>query len=132
QEIAFEQYVKTINVEANLAVEIGKTVIYPAANRYLGQLAETAIRLKELGVSCENPVLSKVAALTSDLVSTLDKLDALRSGEHSDEIEVEAVKCRDEIIPAIGEVRAVADALEGLVADDLWPLPTYQEMLFIK
>lgn len=40
--------------------------------------------------------------------------------------------CRDELVPAMQHVRAIADALEGIVADDLWPLPTYQEMLFIK
>jgi glutamine synthetase len=39
---------------------------------------------------------------------------------------------RDQIIPAMGAVRSVADKLERIVADDLWPLPKYSEMLFIK
>jgi glutamine synthetase len=43
-----------------------------------------------------------------------------------------AKHARDAIVPAMSQVRTAADRLEGLVADDLWPLPTYRELLFIK
>ena len=52
--------------------------------------------------------------------------DAPRTEGHD-----EAAYCRDVILPAMSAVREAADTLEGLVADDLWPLPTYQEMLYI-
>jgi len=44
----------------------------------------------------------------------------------------EAKYCRDKILPTMLAVRTAADQLEGVVADDLWPLPTYQEMLFVR
>ena len=53
-------------------------------------------------------------------------------GNASGSVANHAKHYRDEVIPAMGEVRSVADALEMIVSDDLWPLPTYQEMLFIK
>lgn len=131
QEIATEQYVKTINVEANLAVEIAKTIIYPAAVRYQGQLADTCVKLKAAGVDSDTRVLCRVSELTNSLVDSIDKLESVR-GVHGDSTTDHARQMREEVIPAINAVRAAADALEGVVADDLWPLPTYQEMLFIK
>lgn len=132
QEIAFEQYVKTINVEANLAAEIGKTIIYPAAIRYQKELAETGVMLKELDLPPDLTILSKITAFIHELAAGIEHLDSVRELDGECDIEVQAIKCRDAIIPAIARVRAASDALEGVVADDLWPLPTYQEMLFIK
>lgn len=51
--------------------------------------------------------------------------------EHAEGSLAEATQARDVLLPAMAAVRAAADALEGVVADDLWPLPTYQEMLYI-
>lgn len=132
EEIAFEQYVKTVNVEANLVAEIGKTIIYPAAARYLGQLADTAAKLKAAGVEADVSVLKRVAGLSNELLAAISKLEAAHSAEVCGGVAAEAKHYRDAVIPALTEVRTAADALEGVVADDLWPLPTYQEMLFIK
>jgi glutamine synthetase len=57
-----------------------------------------------------------------ELISHAHPSDKLKAAKH----------CRDDVLPAMLEVRRSVDALEGIVADDLWPLPTYQEMLFIK
>ncbi|MEI8233564.1 MAG: glutamine synthetase III [Verrucomicrobiota bacterium] len=132
EEIAFEQYIKSVNVEANLTAEIGKTVIYPAAVRYQGELADTAAKLKAAGVEADVTVLNKVTGLVKGLLAALTKLETAHAKEVSGNVEKVARYYLDSIIPAMEEVRAAADALEGLVADDLWPLPTYQEMLFIK
>ena len=131
REIATEQYIKTINVEANLAIEIAKTIIYPAAVRYQGQLADAASKLKGAGVEADNRILCRVTELVNNLVSAVDALEAARE-HHEEDVYEHAKYARDVLIPAINAVRAAADALEGVVADDLWPLPTYQEMLFIK
>jgi glutamine synthetase len=61
-------------------------------------------------------------------IATLEK----EVGHHSGSLTDEAKHCCYKILPAMNEVRSYADKLEGIVADDLWPLPTYQEMLFIK
>ena len=132
EEIAFEQYVKTVNVEANLVIEIGKTVIYPAAVRYLGELAKTAANLKAAGVEADVTVITEVSALAKGLLAAISKLECVHGHETSGGVQDHAKHYLKEVIPAILEVRTTADALEGLVADDLWPLPTYQEMLFIK
>ncbi len=132
-EIAYEQYVKTIRVEANLMIEIARTIIYPAAARYQGELATTAVQLKAAGVGPDTSVLHKVNALVGDLLDGIAQLEKANDGLcREEEIEHQAHYAHQEIIPAIEKVRTASDALEGIVADDLWLLPTYQEMLFIK
>ncbi len=131
REIAFEQYAKTINVEANLVLEMTKTIIYPAGDRYLGQLADTAAKLKLAGLEPNKTLLERTQVLVTRLVEGIAKLEAAHSVEHHCP-EEEAIHSQQVIIPAMVAVREAADALEGVVADDLWPLPTYQEMLFIK
>lgn len=132
REIAFEQYVKTINVEANLAAEIGKTIIYPAAIRYQRELAESCAKTREIGLEPDLTIVSRVARLIHELAAGIEHLDSVRHLDEECDSEAQAATCRDAIIPAIARVRAASDALEEFVADDLWPLPTYQEMLFIK
>ena len=132
EEIAFEQYVKTVNVEANLATEIAKTIIYPAAVRYQGQLADTVAKVKAAGLEADTTVLAQVTGLAKDLLAAISTLECAHAQEVSGGIHAEAKHYRDAVIPALGSVRAAADALEAVIADDLWPLPTYQEMLFIK
>ncbi len=133
--IYFEQFVLTLNVEANLTYEIAKTTIYPAAMRYQSELASAAANCKAAGIQFETSVLVKVTALIQSLLAKLDELEVLlpHGGGHgvSDPKEA-AMHAAHHIRPAINAVRAVVDTLEGVVADDFWPLPTYQEMLFIK
>ncbi len=132
EEIGFEQYVKTVNVEANLVVEIAKTTIYPAAVRYQSELADSAAKTKAAGVEADTTVLAQVATLSKELLASVSKLECVHAQEVAGGLKAEAAHYRDAVIPALAEVRAAADALEAVVADDLWPLPTYQEMLFIK
>ena len=61
----------------------------------------------------------------------MSALDAAITAAHDHEGLAEATYLRDVVLVAMTEVRTAADSLEGLVADDLWPLPTYQEMLYI-
>ena len=100
------------------------------AIRYQGQLADTATKLKELGLEPETTALNQVSILTRNLVAALEKLDTAHAVEHGCAAE-HACHSLKAIVPAMAEVRAAADALEGIIADDLWPLPTYQEMLYI-
>jgi glutamine synthetase len=61
----------------------------------------------------------------------LAALGAAIAGGTGHDVHSEAIYARDALLPAIDAVRTAADSLEGVVADDLWPLPTYQEMLHI-
>ena len=134
-EIFLENYKKTINIESQLTIQIASRMILPAALRYQSQVAEAMGHLKGAGVT----VPKTQAALLTDLVQAIDELqgatDKLSAAveEHNEGDSLAHAKhARDAIIPAMNAVRVAGDRLEGLVADDLWPLPTYQEMLFVK
>ena len=130
-EIALEQYVLSIDVEAALALEIATTQVLPAAIRYQTELAINVSSLLAAGVGADTSVLDEVTGLLGELRSGIGDLrTALREADHSSE-EKRARHSQEATMPAMAAVRASADALEGIVADDLWPLPTYQEMLFI-
>jgi len=127
-----EQYVLAIDVEAKLVISMAKTIIYPAAVRYLSELSGAIANLKQIGIALEQETAEKVAVLTksmtdmvSKLADALDKHDFATPEEH---MQYSAQTIR----PLMDKVREYADALEGEVADDFWPLPTYQEMLFVK
>ena len=131
-EIYAEQYILAIEVEAKLVVSMAKTGIYPAAIKYLSELSSTISNLKNNGVELDNERLVQIAALLKSMMEAVDKLsnaiaqhDFLTPEEHMQ-------FCAKTIRPFMDEVRHYADALEGEIADELWPYPTYQEMLFIK
>ncbi len=131
-DIYLEQYIKTVAVEANLTLEMARTLIFPAAIRYQNELASTCANLRMLDYEFDTDTLDKMTELVKSLqdgVMTLEKILADGPG-HS--LQEEASYFCKEACPAMLQVRKYADELEGWVADDLWPLPTYQEMLFIK
>jgi glutamine synthetase len=130
-EVYLEQYMLSVTVEARQTAEMAKTVILPAALRYQGELAGIASNLKNVGVSSEGGPLGEVTDRIGDLNAAIAGLEAALSGHGGHSTLEEARYACDTLIPAMGAVRGAADALEHLVADDLWPLPTYQEMLFI-
>lgn len=130
-EIYLEQYVKTVNVEAKLVTKIGKTQILPAALRYQHSLAEGIVAAKAAGLSTSTSLANEVTALITKLEENLGVLAAAEA-HSSASLLAECQHLRDKVLPAMLAVRSAADALEGVVADDLWPLPTYQEMLFIR
>ncbi|MBC2717363.1 MAG: glutamine synthetase type III [Desulfobacteraceae bacterium] len=130
-ETYLEQYNLKIEVEARTAAEMANTIIYPAAVRYQTELADSCLKMKELGVDYEDTALKETAGLIKDLkagIKTLEDLIAHKGDEALDE----AITCCEQTLPAMLKLREIADKLEGIVADDLWPLPTYQEMLFIR
>jgi glutamine synthetase len=129
-EIGLEQYVLTIGVEARLTLEVGGTAILPAAIRYQTELAQNVSALNAAGVEPDRSALETLSTHVADLRSGLQTLKTALAADAGD-AQAEAVHARDALLPAMTEVRAAADALEELVADDLWPLPTYQEMLYI-
>jgi len=131
-EVYAEQYLQVIEMEAKLVISMAKTMIYPAAFRYLSELSVTIANLKEIGIDLEKESAEKVAALIKLMMDTLSKLDAALSKHDFGSIEEHMQYSAKTLRPMMDKVREYADALEGEVADDLWPLPKYQEMLFIK
>ena len=131
EEIYLEQYCKTIMTEAHLVVRMAKTIIFPAAMRYQSELAAACANLKAIGHDYKMVTLEDVTSKLRDLQAKVADLEKVM--EHSADSTLEEAKylCGT-LLPAMGEVRSLADALEAVVADDLWSLPSYQEMLFIR
>jgi glutamine synthetase len=129
-EVRLEMYALTIAVEAKLALELGSTVILPAAVRYQTELAQNVAALKKAGMAPDMTMLEAVSTPISELTAALA---ALKAGltEHGGDSAAEEAAHAQSLLPKMDAVRAAADTLEGIVADDLWPLPTYQEMLYI-
>ncbi|WP_426572065.1 glutamine synthetase III [Aquihabitans sp. McL0605] len=130
-EIAMEQYALSISVEAKSMAEIATTSILPAATRYQTELATNVASLVAVGVEADTSTLDEVSALIADLRTGIASLKAALGADVGGSVEDEATHAGKDLLPAMVAVRTAADALEHLVADDLWPLPTYEEMLFI-
>ncbi len=123
-EVFTEQYAVKLNIEAETAAQIARTMLLPAAVRHLNELKATGL----------DELVEEVEPLVKEFQFAIVKLeDANLSDNQPDSSAMKwAVYMRDTVIPAMDDVRDVADRLEKLVADDLWPLPKYSEMLFIK
>lgn len=130
-ETYLEQYVMKVDVEAKAVVEMANTIIYPAAVRYQTELADNALKVKELEIASDDSALKEIAALIKELKGGIAALEAHMEQEETDAL-AEAKHCCSNILPAMLDIRETADKLEGIIADDLWVLPTYQEMLFIR
>jgi glutamine synthetase len=122
-EVWVEQYVIRANIEAETTQSIAKTMILPAALRYLALINESG---------AADGVAGEARDGLGELGSALAELEAANAyPEDLEGLEL-AERARDRQIAAMGAVREAADRLEKVVADDLWPLPKYEEMLFIK
>lgn len=127
-----EQYILAIEVEAKLTVSMAKTIIYPAAVRYLSELSTAIANSKAIGIELSAEAAEKVASLIQLMLDNVSKLSDAMSKHDFVSLEDHMQYCAQTIRPFMDNVREYADALEGEVADDFWPLPTYQEMLFVK
>jgi glutamine synthetase len=108
--------------------------ILPAAFDYQTRVAKSVAAVKAAGgKSVEGKkALDEMTTLTDDLKRRTDKLEKALAHEGNGASTKHAKHYRDSVIPAMGALRDTADALEGLVPHDTWPLATYREMLFIK
>ena len=122
-DVFVEQYVVKVNIEAETAAAIARTMLLPAAVRHLEQLKAAEVE----------SLIGETEALVGEFVDAIKALEAANATHEGEEGSLEHAKyMRDTVLPAMDAARDVADRLEKIVADDLWPLPKYEEMLFIK
>ncbi|MEX0944183.1 MAG: glutamine synthetase III [Balneolaceae bacterium] len=133
-EIWFEQYLTTITIEVDTTEAIAKTMVYPAAIRYINELASAVKETKSLGIknSGSTNMLNTVNSALNDLGSALDELAKVQSKLKAEELPDKCVEYKDKVLPVVTKVRDAVDFLERYTADDYWPLPIYREMLFVK
>ena len=125
-EIIGENYNSIIRIEAATTLEVAVTMILPTAFRYKESLLKTATS------SVQKTVLAKLDVQIDALIIALDTLREKLAQFPCHGTQVRAYYCRDEMLPVINAVRNTVDTLEELVDDDLWPLPTYTELLFSR
>ena len=131
-EVYAEQYVLTIEVEAKLVVDMAKTSIYPAAIKYLNSLAKANVAMKQMGITLADTTAKLVAAEADAMMTEVSKLSAALERHDFATTEEHMQFCAKEIRGLMDKIRLHADKLETEISDELWPLPKYQEMLFIK
>jgi len=132
-EVLREQYCTIVGIEARTLVAMIKTEVQPAGLRYQSELAETVSATQAAGLACPDTVelLTQLISLNGELSSAVREIENHLKAEISD-LEKEAAHVRKNLIPAMEQARVIADALEQITPDDLWPLPTYAEMFFIR
>lgn len=145
-EILIDQYFKTVNIEGEMTAEMARTIILPAAVRYLDNLLDAYHNYRQLRLDQADgdakerrskprgldKLVEELNTTINDLVDALEILDDQNAELGGDDVHSKAFHVRDNVIPAMTEVRTAADRLERMVPDDLWPLPRYREMLFIR
>jgi glutamine synthetase len=126
-----EQYILAIEVEAKLVIRMARTQIYPAAMASLEQLVRSLTAQASLGLSPDQSAASAMASLVDNLLREIQALEAaLDATPHG--VHEHLKHCSGTLLPLMSAIREAADGLEALVDDSLWPLPTYQEMLFVR
>ncbi len=131
-EVYTEIYVMSIAVEAKLVIEMAKTIIYPAAMRYLAELADTDAAVGAMGITLDRSTAETIAENANAMIAKVGELDTAFARDEFDSTNEHTQFCAKTIRPLMDQVRVYADALEAELADEQWPLPKYREMLFIK
>ncbi len=129
-----EQYAKQIQIEAETMVQMSRTQIMPAAVRQQRELAEAVAATEAANVDCADlrAGLEELSDLTSRFRQAVNALDGALDHEAPEDPAEHMTALHDTVIPLMRDARELGDALESLVADDLWTLPTYSEMLFVR
>ena len=131
-EIYAEQYLLSIEVEAKLVIDIAKTLIYPAAISYLSDLSAANSGLQAMSITLDNTTAKIVTDEANAMMEAVSELSIAMKKETFSSTEEHMQYFAKNIRGLMDKVRIHADTLECEIADNLWPLPKYQEMLFIK
>ena len=134
-EVFLESYSMIINIESQTMLNIVRRQMLPAVARYSERLGNAVCAVKNAGASADTQanMLEQVCGLMKSLQSSVETLaKAVAKADGITDASKQAEDYRDSVIPAMQAVREFADELEKIVDADLWPLPTYAEMLFLK
>ena len=133
EEVLLEQYYTIVSIEARTLIMMLSTQVLPAALRYQGELATIVTTSQENSIDCSRTVarLGDVARLSEALQESIESLQVTVKKEYENAQE-HADSIRDTLLPSMGVARVISDHLEELVPDDIWTLPSYTEMLFIR
>lgn len=134
-EVEYEAYAKVINIEAKTMLDMAGKQIIPAVIKYTTELAESLGKVKsacpEADTSVQTELLTETSALLSDMKVALAGLaDIVEECEGMESGSDQAHAYHDKVVPAMAALRAPADKLEMIVDKDLWPFPSYGDLMF--
>ncbi len=135
-EILLENYCKTINIEALTMIDMIKKQIVPAAVSYAEELGNAAAAKMKLNseIKCltEKETVKKLSDLTDELYEAVSSIENEldNAGAYKNDMEKCAKHYRDRVISEMARARRASDELEKIVAEDFWPFPTYEDLLF--
>jgi len=130
-----ENYVKVMSIEALTMLDIARKEIMPAVSKYIGKLSKTAAAAKQVAPDAlcvyETSLIKKMSGLLGSLFEKANDLDnALLNAHAESDCATHATYYHENVVPAMQELRAVADELETMVSKEAWPFPTYDDLLF--
>jgi glutamine synthetase len=133
EHIFVEKYIKQVTIEAETAALMARTLILPAAIRQQTELSEAvaATEAADVSTSTIRTQLEQHVELVNKFNEAIEMLEAAGEAHHED-VHKHAKHIRDHVLTAMSELRDLADALEARISADLWPLPSYREMLTIR
>lgn len=132
-EVYLEKYAKDINIEAQASIQMVRKLYIPAVVKFTGQLATTISALKSASgpATVQKEILSEVSSLLASASKKVAALeDTLAKAQSVHEAKKRAEGYRDKVVPAMNTLRVEIDALERITPTELWPVPSYAEMLF--
>ncbi len=137
-EILHHSYTLKIDAEARIIADIATNQIIPAALTYMNNLLLNIKGLKEAGVAAatskaQKEIVTEIATRVNSIKTAVDKMTEATGKAHHAKSTSDASKAYcDKVIPLFGEIRTNVDALESIIDDNIWPMPKYREMLFIR
>jgi len=137
-EIELEKYVKKVQIEGRLIGEMALTMILPVAVKYQNELMKNLAGLKDAGLDkkhteAQKDLVKEIAEHINTLKKLVDEMtEERRKANELEEMRKKAIAYCEKVKPYFDEIRAAADQLELIVSDELWPLPKYREILFLR
>ena len=134
-EVKLETYAKLINIEAQTMSHMTKRKIAPAVNEYAGQIAATVSAKKQADPALEPKadlkLLAKLNEGANEISDAVDALDAaLAEAQAAEDVLAKAQSYHDGVVAAMFRLRVACDAMENIVSTEVWPMPTYNKILF--
>jgi len=132
--IFMEKYNKQLTIEARSMVSMARRIVAPAATRHQTELAQAVVSTQAAGIDAtwQQEALQEFTSLFKRLRQGTRALEEATDASETEDLLEHGRRIKETVKPAMAELREVVDELERQVSDDLWPLPTYREMLFVK
>lgn len=140
-EVKWEIYTKKVQIEARVFGDLALNHVIPCATRYMSVLLDNVYKIKNLfpkdkGEAIAAQDLSMIEKMSEHMQFIKDKVNEMvenrKAANHIENMRERAIAYHDTVAPLLDEIRYHVDKLELMVDDEMWPLPKYRELLFIR